>query len=91
MDWTKKDLMWLWFVNIPGIGYRTRKKLLQLCTTPEQLYREKVSALSDVLTERMREAFETSKRKQICWRIGTGWRIWGLLFCTGRVNSILKN
>ena len=63
MDWTKKDFMWLWFVNIPGVGYRTRKKLLQLCTTPEQLYKQKESALSAVLTERMREAFAASKKE----------------------------
>ena len=42
-----EDIIWYWFVNIPGVGRRTRNELLKIYEEPERLYYEKEKSLCD--------------------------------------------
>lgn len=61
---TKQDYYWYWLNNIPGIGRRTIRKLLEEYHTPEQIYLSNEEQIGRFLQrDKQKEAFHFSKKK----------------------------
>ena len=46
------DFYWYWFANIPGIGLKTRKKLLEYFRHPKYVYEASDSEIKVFLTKK---------------------------------------
>jgi len=55
------DWYWYWFVNIRGVGNKTRNELLIRYGHPSEVFKAKEEELSDIIDKSVREAFRTSK------------------------------
>lgn len=60
----ENDFYWYWFANIPGIGVKTQKKLLEYFTHPAIVYDAPESEWKPLLTPKQREAFSASKNQK---------------------------
>ena len=58
------DFYWYWFANIPGIGLKTRKKLLEYFVHPKCVYEASDSEIKVFLTKRQWERFPFSKNRE---------------------------
>ena len=58
------DFYWYWFANIPGIGLKTRKKLLDYFAHPRYVYEASDSEIKVFLTKRQWERFPFSKNRE---------------------------
>lgn len=57
------DFYWYWFANIPGIGLKTRKKLLEYFRHPKYVYEASDSEIKVFLTKKQWERFPFSKNR----------------------------
>lgn len=58
------DFYWYWFANIPGIGLKTRKKLLEYFRHPKYVYEASDSEIKVFLTKKQWERFPFSKNRE---------------------------
>ena len=58
------DFYWYWFANIPGIGLKTRKKLLEYFAHPRYVYEASDSEIKVFLTKKQWERFPFSKNRE---------------------------
>ncbi len=61
---TDNDFYWYWFANIPGIGIKTQKKLLDHFMHPSVLYNAPENEVKGLLSTRQRNAFFASKNQE---------------------------
>ena len=59
----KNTFFWYWFVNIPGVGSISRKKLLERFQHPRVIYYTKEQEYRDILTKRQCVYFRESRNK----------------------------
>lgn len=59
----QNELLWFWFSNIPGLGYKSRSNLLHYFHTPESLWHLPESKIKDYITDSQLSAWLKSKNK----------------------------
>lgn len=60
-DWTEEDYYWYWFVNIPGIGAVSQKRLLERFGHPGDVYAADVRGMRGLLTQKQAEYLRKSR------------------------------
>lgn len=62
---TENDFYWYWFANIPGIGVKTQKKLLDYFIHPSVIYNTSEKEMNALLSKKQCEALFMSKNEKI--------------------------
>ena len=61
LDWTEEDYYWYWFVNIPGVGDVSRKRLMERFGHPRNVYASGEGGLKGLLTQKQTEYLRGSR------------------------------
>ncbi len=63
MEWKENDYYWYWFVNIKGVGYKTRRLLLKEFGHPRCIYYGDRGKIAALLRGKQKEYFFASQNK----------------------------
>lgn len=63
MDEKERAYYWYWFVNIPGIGDKTRRHLLEVMEHPCRVYHATEKEMESLLTPRQKDAWRISRKE----------------------------